>query len=329
MEELTYVHVGSTGKIVRRSVFTFLQYYEYFTTTPVFLILPFSASILLSQSLSASFFAPLLNTHASLRSLFSTMGFSRSSQFLSLLNIINLSQTHFTSTFTLFFAFTSLLLGKLFIIQALIHQRPFFQVPFSSFTSLYKPLFLTQLCNSGLIIFINVNAFSLLFAAFNTLNSFGYTTNNPLPLIVSKAILYTILANVSVICNLALVVAGWGNCSGFAAIHKACCLLSWKRSSIIFSMILPINLGMLAVEGLFRYRVVRADHIIEWSGFSLAMEGVFIAYLYSLLIVLDTIASCLFFKSTKEDKQIDYAKGRYYFQIKIVKKEDQADNVPS
>ncbi|KAI8534026.1 hypothetical protein RHMOL_Rhmol10G0056300 [Rhododendron molle] len=86
---------------------------------------------------------------------------------------------------------------------------------------------------------------------------------------------------------------------------------------------------MLAVEGLFRHRVVRADHIIERSGFSLAMEGVFIAYLYSLLIVLDTIASCLFFKSTKEDTQIDYAKGRCYFQIKIVKKEDQADNVPS
>lgn len=83
---------------------------------------------------------------------------------------------------------------------------------------------------------------------------------------------------------------------------------------------------MLAVEGLFGYRVVRADHIIERSGLSLAMEGMLIAYLYSLLIVLDTIASCLFFKNSKEDLLTDYAAGVYYFQIKIVKKEDQTDD---
>ncbi|KAH7848181.1 hypothetical protein Vadar_034690 [Vaccinium darrowii] len=307
---------------MRRSIFTFLQYYEYFTTTPVLLILPFSASILLSQALSASSFSPLLNIHGWFKPL---MGFSPSSQFFSLLNIINLSQTLFTSVFTLFFALTSLLIGKLLIIQALIHQKPFFQVPFSSFASLYKPLLLTQLCNSILISFINVSAFSLLFTAFNTLEAFGFTTNNPLLLLVAKAIFYSVLANASVICNLALVVAGWGNCTGFAAIRKAC-LLGWKRNSIIFSLNLPINLCMLAVEGLFGYRVARADHIIERSGLSLAMEGMLIAYLYSLLIVLDTIASCLFFKNTKEDLQTDYAAGGYYFQIKIVKKEDQTDD---
>ncbi|CAL5325025.1 unnamed protein product [Camellia sinensis] len=291
-EESTYVHMENPRKIMRRSIHTFLKKFEYFTTIPLLLILPFSASVLLSQALSSSSSPLLLIIHACFEPIFHP-----SSQFLSLLNS-NLSQNIFTSVFSLVFALTSLVIGKLLIIQTLIHHKSSFPLPFSSFMKLYKSQLLTQLCNSVLIVVVSAAAFSLLFVAFNTLESFGFSKTNPLALLVAKAVFYSILANVSLICNLALVVAGLENCTGFRAIYKAC-LLCWTRNSIALSMNLPINLGILAVEGLFRYRVVRAYHLVGRACPSMAFEGMFIACLYSILVVLDTIASCLFFKSIK------------------------------
>ncbi|XP_059639797.1 uncharacterized protein LOC132282204 [Cornus florida] len=320
MEQPTHAHMEKPVKIMRRSIYTFLQYYQYFTTRPVLLIIPFSASVLLSQAVFASSPPPLLIIHGCYNSLFHTLRFSSPSQFVSLLNL-NLSQTIFTSVFILPFALTSLVIAKSFIIQALIHHKSSLPLPSSSFRPVYKPLLLTQLCNLVLIIIVNVIAFSVLFLVFQSLDAFGFSTNNLLVLVSAKTVFYSFIANAGVICNLALVVAGVENCIGCMAIWKAC-LLSWKRKSMTLSMNLPVNLSILAIEGLFKYRVVRAYRLSGRLGPSMALEGMLISYLYSLLIVLDTIASCLFFKSCNTNYQTDNTEGIYYYHIRIVKKDD-------
>ncbi|CAK9162951.1 unnamed protein product [Ilex paraguariensis] len=317
MEETAYFHEQKTVKMMRSSIYTFLQHYQFFTTIPLLLILPFSASILLSQALSASSSLLLLTIPACFNSLQATE-FSPTSKFVTLFNM-NFSQTVFSSIFSLPFALTSLVIAKGLIIQALIYHKSSFPLPFNSFRPIYKPLLVTQLCNSVFTIIVSATAFSIFLAALYFLEPSRFPLNNPLALLVARLIFYSILANAGVVCNLALIITEMENCVWYTALRRAL-LLSWSRSSMTLSVKLPINLGILAIEVLFRYRVIRVYHLLGKIGPPLALEGLLIAYLYSLLIVLDTIASCLFFKSCKSNFPTDQA-GRYYYQIRLVKKE--------
>ncbi|KAB1216767.1 hypothetical protein CJ030_MR4G020659 [Morella rubra] len=85
---------------------------------------------------------------------------------------------------------------------------------------------------------------------------------------------------------------------GFTAILKACVLMR-GRASTALSVALPIDLALAAIEALFQFRVVRAYHFAGKLGMSTALEGISIAYLYSIFVVLDTIVNCMFFKSCK------------------------------
>lgn len=281
-----------TGKIIRWSIYTFLKEFQYFTTTPVLLMLPFSASVLLSQAVFWSSSPPPSAIHAYFKSLFHAAGFSSSWLWVSLPNL-NLSQTICHHVLSLPFMFSSLVIAKASIIQALYRHKPSLPPPFSSFTSLYKPLLATHLCN--LMVNININI-----AAFNTIKAFEFFSYNPILLLVTRTVFYTILANMVVICKLALVVAGTGNCSGYMAIQKAL-LLRRRTNSMALLLALPINCGLAAIEALFRYRVVRAFHLSGGPSVSMALEGLFVAYLYSVLLVLDTVTCCLFFKSCRSN----------------------------
>lgn len=269
-----------TAKIIRTSIHTFLKYFHYFTTVPLLLLLPFSASVLLSQTL----FKPI-KFHAQFFD-YSIFDLSVSSHQIK-------PQTVFPFVLTLPFSISSFIMAKASIIQALNHHHkpPTLQPPFFSFimSAYYKPLLLTHLSSLAMIIAIKSAAtFSLLFIS---LQSFM------LP--------YTFM-----ISNLALVVAGMGACKGHVAIYKACCLLIRKgKNFMAFLLFLPTNLGIVAVEALFRFRVMR---IYQFSGrinASMTLEGLLIAYLYSLLIVLDTIICCLFYKSCEPNS---IARGRIH-----------------
>lgn len=96
--------------------------------------------------------------------------------------------------------------------------------------------------------------------------------------------------------NLALVVAMMETCKGHVAIYKACLLRKGKNSMALL-LFLPTNLGLVSIEALFRFRVIRIYQFLGEITASMALEGLLIAYLYSLLIVLDTIICCLFYKS--------------------------------
>lgn len=83
------------------------------------------------------------------------------------------------------------------------------------------------------------------------------------------------------------------------SILKACELIRGRNSTAL-SLALPLNMALAAIEGLFQYRVVGAYNYKTGNPTSaMALEWMLIAYLYCIFIVLDTIVSCVFYKSCK------------------------------
>lgn len=317
MEETSKIPMAKTAKIIRKSIYTFLQNYHYFTSTAVLFALPFSACILISQAYVPFSSVALLPTiHNRLSLLFNAAGFPPS-EFFTILNL-KISQTIFSSILTLPFTLTFLLITKAATIQALNQNKPALTPPsFSSVLTLYCPLLLTYICNSFLILAVNATVFSLLFLAFNFLEGFSFSSSNFLLFLsAAGAVLYSIvLANAFIICNLALVLSGMERCGGYMAILKACVLIR-GRASTALSLALPVNLALAAVEALFQYRVVRAYHFSEKLGSSLALEGILIAYLYSIFIVLDTVVNYMFYRSCKTGSWIEQ-EGRHSYWIEF------------
>lgn len=106
------------------------------------------------------------------------------------------------------------------------------------------------------------------------------------------------------------------------AIFKACFLIR-GRTATSLSLALIVNLALAAVEVLFQYRIVRAYHHKRTRLSSIALEGLFIAYLYSILLVFDTISSCIFCKICKTDCQRD-EQGSFTYQIEIEDRDHHA-----
>lgn len=277
---------------MRKSVSTFLKHFQYFTTTPVLLLLPFSSSVLISQPLFTS----------------SDSRFSNSSKYF--------SQTLISSSSTILitaFALSSLLIAKASVIRSLNRPK---SPSFSSCLPLYKPLVLTHLFNITLCTSINITRIFLLSRIFSPSGSFRFF--NPTIQTVCGLVLYAFLANIILLCNLALVVAGMENCSGYKAIHKAYLVRKGRNSTVLVSAF-ATNLGLASVEALFRFRLVRSQHLNERPIISLSMslEGILIAYLYSIIIVLDTIACYYFIKSCRSDSSAENPNG-FSNQIELV-----------
>ncbi|GAB4860803.1 hypothetical protein Ancab_035966 [Ancistrocladus abbreviatus] len=287
-----------TGKIIRRSVHTFLQHYQYFTTVSALFTLPFSVCILFSHALVSRSDLPLLPTiDARLRSLFDASGFPPSSDFFVLLNL-KLSQKISISILSLPFALSFLLFAKASVIRTLNHHK-------QTLPSLYSSLLLTHVCNYLLVISANATPFSLLFLGFNCLEGLNmYSPKWVLFFSALGAVLYSLfLANALVIGNLASIISGVEKTGGFMAIFKACDLIR-GRTSTALALAVPLNIGLAAIEGLFHYRIVRPYYHAERPLSVIAFEGIFIAYLYSILVVLDVITSSIFYRSCKEAAQI-------------------------
>ncbi|KAK2655642.1 hypothetical protein Ddye_008694 [Dipteronia dyeriana] len=278
-------------KIMRKSIYTFLQNYEYLTTTAAVVVFPFSVSVLLSQAILPSSWW----IYNRVRTLFHAAGFPQSSELFNILSL-KLSETISCSIFTLPFTLTFLLVAKASIIQAL--KNPNSPPCFSSVLSLFNPLLFTYICNSFLILSANATVLSLLFLAFNFLEGSGFSS---LFLSAAGAVVYSIVvANALIICNMALVLSGMERCGGYMAILKACLLLRGRPSTAL-SLALPLNLAMAGIEALFQYRILRDYHL---GMASMAFEGMLISYLYSISLLLDTVVTCMLYKTCKA--QDDY-----------------------
>ncbi|CAA2963262.1 uncharacterized protein LOC111400433 [Olea europaea subsp. europaea] len=301
MEEFSSFPMEKTGRIIRRSIFTFLQNYQFFTSTVALLAFPFAGSTLVSQaSLPSSPFFALV--HGRLRTLFLAAGFPPSSDLFNILNL-KLSQTIVTFLLVLPFSLTFLLFAKALIIKALLYQE---NRHFSSWNKLFKSLYLTQICNSLVILSANATCFSLLLMAFNSFDILGLSSPRHFLLLSALGIIIysVILANAYVLCNLAIVLSGMEKRGGFITILEAFFLIR-GRTGTALSLALPFNIAMASIESLFQYRVVRAYNGAVFPNSSMVFEGIFIAYLYAILVVLDTIVGCTFLKSCRTEFKID------------------------
>ncbi|KAK4362263.1 hypothetical protein RND71_017504 [Anisodus tanguticus] len=291
MEDHSSIPMQRTTKIIRKSIFIFLQNYQFFTTTTAFPAFPFAATILLLQSfIPSSSFYPVI--YERLHLLFDASGFPSSLEFFTLLNS-KISQTIAISFLAFPFTISFYLFSKSLVIEYLNKNT------FSS----YFHLLVTQLCNTLLIISANATCFTLLFLTFNLVDYFFGLSNPRLVLLLSATdavVCSLILANTLIICNLALVTSGSEKIGGYIAILKSCVLIK-GRTATALSLAVPLNLALAAVETLFQYRIVMVYYQENTEFFWLALEGMFIAYMYSVLLVLDTIASCVFYKSCKTD----------------------------
>lgn len=315
------------GKIIRRSIYTFLSNYQYFTSAAL-LAVPFSASLLLSQAL-VPYLSLLPTVQNRLQALFYAAGFPPSSEFFTILSL-KLSQTITSSILVLPFTLSFLLIAKASIIQALNHpQKPSPQLKLPSFISLYSPLLHTQFCNSLFVLSANATCFTILFVAFNIFDGFDLLSS-PKSILFSSAtaaVVYSIiLANALIISNLALVLSGMERSGGYISILKACVLIRGRNSTAL-SLALPLSMALAAVEALFQYRVVGAYSRTGFPTCSMALEWMFIAYLYSIFIVLDTIVGCLFFKSCKTAFLIEDQACRYSYRIEIAELEDHCSSL--
>ncbi|KAL9155988.1 hypothetical protein ABFS82_09G042600 [Erythranthe guttata] len=313
---------SSFRAIMRRSIFTFLQNFHRFTAAPSLLLLPYAAATLLSHPLlSSSYIFPII--HGRFTSIFLAAGFPPSSQLFSILNL-KLSQTLLSSIFVSPFTLSFLLLSKSSVITSL---QKFNSNNYSNkIITIFNRLFVTQICNSLVILSANATCFSLLVIAFNVSDLILGLSSHPRFVLLTSAIgavVYSVvLANACVVCNLSLILSGLleknnnnkkkKNCCGFSSIVDACVVLmrGGGGGGVALSLAVAMNMGMAAIEALFQYRVVRAYYYyyrgdggdvaaLDWP---VVLEAVVIAYMYGVVVVLDTIVGFVFLESCELDR---------------------------
>ncbi|WOK91647.1 hypothetical protein Cni_G00338 [Canna indica] len=292
--------MGMAARLTRRSINAFFDNYHSFTSVAALLVFPVSVSILLSQAL-VPYSAPVLEIISLRLSLLFQA--ARFPEFFTLVNV-KLAQTVFSFVTTLPLVLTFLLLAKASIIHVVCNgvRRKVSPPPLSSSLPLYRSILPTHLFNSFVLLSAHAAVFVILFVVFNAADALGISSSTSLLcLSAAAAVLYSVVvANATVICNLATVVAAMDNCSGFLPVLKACLLIRGRVMTAL-GLALPANLGMAAVEALFQYRVVRQYNLRGEFSSSLLWETFSIAYLHALLLVLEVIMNCMFFKSCKVD----------------------------
>ncbi|KAF5734122.1 hypothetical protein HS088_TW16G00564 [Tripterygium wilfordii] len=281
-----------TRKIMRRSIYNFLQNYQNFTTIAALIAFPFSVSVLLSQSFVVPSSSSSSSIHNRLRALFEAAGVPGSSQPFTIL-IHKLSQTISSSIFTLPFSLTFFLISKAYVIQTLHQNKPTLL--------LYKPLFVTHLCNLFIVISANATSLSVFFLGFNLVQETLVSSPNWVFILsATGAVIYSvILANTVVVFKLALVLSVIEGCGGWIAILKALVLMR-GRTTTALSLALPVSMVLAGIEALFQYRIVRGgdrSYGHASTPAAMAVEGMLIAYLYSIFVVLDTVVNYMFLKS--------------------------------
>ncbi|XP_051115580.1 uncharacterized protein LOC127240791 [Andrographis paniculata] len=304
----------SSTKIIRTSIFSFLQNFHYFTSAPPLLAFPYAASALLSQSIITS--SPLLPlARARLMALFLAAGFPPSSRLFAFLNL-SLSQSVLTSLLVSPFSLSFLLLSKGSVISALSCCK-FKQAEQSSasyWISIFNALFITQLCSTLVILAANAVCFFTASLLFNFFDIVGFYS--PGPLLFLSAVVYSIiLANAYIVCSLALVQSGMERRGGFISILKACVMIQGRIVTAL-TLAMSVNTALIAVEALFQYRVVRSYRRIGSPTTTIFLEGMFISYLYALLLVLETVFGCVFWSSCKKDHRINQ-ENMYQHHIEI------------
>ncbi|KAL2223592.1 UNVERIFIED_CONTAM: hypothetical protein Sindi_3132700, partial [Sesamum indicum] len=297
--------MGKAGAVLRRSIFSFLQNYQYFTSTPALLAFPFAVSTLLSQSLvSSSSLFPLVHGRLKfsfsccrLPSLFGALHRSRVSSCLK-------QFLHFFLSVPLRFPFSSSPRRPSSRPSAPTNRQNnlHFLHGFHFSVPSHHPTLqlISHSCGKRHLLLPPSHLFPICSDILGLLSP-----RSQLLLSATGAVIYSIiLANAYITCNLALVLAGIEKRGGFISILKACVLIQ-GRTATALSLAVPINMALAAIEALFQYRVMSAYHRAKGPDSAMLLEGMFVGYLYALLIVLDTVVGCVFWRSCKTDFHTD------------------------
>uniref|UniRef100_A0A0E0MMT2 Uncharacterized protein n=1 Tax=Oryza punctata TaxID=4537 RepID=A0A0E0MMT2_ORYPU len=172
----------------------------------------------------------------------------------------------------------------------------------------YPAMARTQLANFGALLFAHAAVFAALLAAFNAAEALRLGSDGRAVLALSAAgvIVYSVaLANAAAVCNLATVVAAAeGGRGGVHAVLKAVLLVRGDAATAV-AVALPATLATAAVEGLFQLRIARPYAITGELTSSMVCEGFLIAYIHSMICVLDTVITCLVYQTCKMSHSCD------------------------
>lgn len=320
----------STTIIIKSSLNTFFYSYHSFSSIASLLLLPVSASILFSQALTSSPSSPflLLTISSRIQSLFHAAGFPSSSSSSS--PIFYFLNTKFSETaFSFIFAFPSsitfLVLAKSSVVLTIFEfpRHKFSPPPLSSLLRIFRPVSTTYFATCLLFISINAATFAFLFLAFSFVDVLHLSSNtSAFGLSVFGSFIYSVILAISVvICNLAIIVSAVENSSGFQSILKSCMIIR-KRISTSLILALFANLLMASVEALFQYRVVRPYYLNRKLNLALVGEGFSIIFMHSIVIVLDVILSCLFYKSYKSGTSSNWDRYDHRMELEAEEKSD-------
>ncbi|KQJ86613.1 uncharacterized protein LOC100823289 [Brachypodium distachyon] len=299
--------MGSASRIMRAALHAFFTHYHPAASSAALLALPFSAAALLSRSPPPSLLLlPALSRR--LRRVLVAAGFPPASQLLFLLNH-KLSQSAFSFLATLPFSLSFLLLSKSCAVRALQpakhHQN--------QRTSSYPAMARTQLANYAALLLANLAVFAALLAAFNAAEALGLGGGGAgegraaLALSAAGVIVYSVaLANAAAVCNLATVVAAaepGRDRGGCGAVLRAALLLLARGggadAATAVAVALPASLATAAVEGLFQLRVMRLYMADGRITSAMVCEGLLIAYIHSMICVLDTVVTFIVYQTCK------------------------------
>ncbi|KAG6412294.1 hypothetical protein SASPL_124969 [Salvia splendens] len=265
---------------MRKSIFTFLQNFHHLSTIPTLLLLPFAAR---------------------LHSVLLTTGIPPQSNLFTTLNL-KLTQTILSSTLSLPFSLSSLLLAKAAVVRLLHHHHYK-----HSLTSTLSRLIFTHICNSLLFLSATAAMLSLSSPRFRLLFS------------AAGVIAYSIaLASVYAIFGLTLIIAaaaddsGGGGGDGWISSIVEARVLIRGRSSAALSLAAAMNVALAAVEALFQYRVINAYGRDAAVTPAMVLEAAVVAYFYAIVVIVDTIVGYVFLKRCREE-QCDFCHQRIEF----------------
>ncbi|CAM0949795.1 unnamed protein product [Alopecurus aequalis] len=296
--------MGGATRIMRMALHAFFTHYHPAASAAALFALPFSAAALLSRSPAAS----ALLAHPSLlpalsrrlRRVLVAAGFPPASQLLFLLNH-RLSQSVFSFLATLPFSLSFLLLAKACAVRAVQASPTQKQRHHKSFPC-YPAMARTQLANFAALLLANAAVFAALLAAFNAAEALRLGSDGRAVLALSAVgvIVYSVaLANAAAVCNLATVVAAAeGGRGGCHAVLKALLLVRGDAATAV-AVALPASLATTAVEGLFQLRVMKLYALHGRISSAMVCEGFLIAYIHSMICVLDTVITFMVYQTCK------------------------------
>ncbi|KAG8048771.1 hypothetical protein GUJ93_ZPchr0009g1003 [Zizania palustris] len=307
--------MGSATRIVRMALHAFFSNYHPAASAAALLALPFSAAALVSRSPALLAQRPVILPALSrrLRRVLVAAGFPPASQLLFLLNH-RLSQSIFSFLATLPFSLSFLLLAKAYVVratQARGRGRGRSAAPAASgplrLRGCYPAMATTQLANFAALLFAHAAVFAALLAAFSGAEALRLGSEGRAMLALSAAgvIVYSVaLANATAVCNLATVVAAAEGRSGCHAVLKAVLLVRGDAATAV-AVALPASLATAAVEGLFQIRITRPYMLNGKMSSAMVCEGFLIAYIHSMICVLDTVITCMVYQTCKASHSCD------------------------